>query len=328
MAGWAEQGGRPIVQNGTVLAAAFSPDGKTILIGGHDPKCPRVILGRTTLTPIGEPLPHDGSVRAVAFSPDGRLALTGSEDGAARLWDTSRERRLANRCSTRRAEVYVRFWRSLSAAMESSRPEARTMWHDCGRPPPAIRSARRWSTRIGVQRCLSSRWPCCADGQLRRDGPVVGSRVERALGNNHPSQQARQPMPLASAPTAARYLPVAPRERRNCGKVRRARLIGELVGHTNEVYSVAFSPDGRRFLTGSHDNTAQLWDAETRKPLGAPLRHGGIVMSVGFSPDGHTLITGSADPNVRLWNISDSGGRILRHQGAIQAWFSAEMAAV
>jgi WD40 repeat protein len=97
------------------------------------------------------------------------------------------------------------------------------------------------------------------------------------------------------------------------------KLLGDFVGHTNEVYAVAFGPDGRTVLTGSHDNTAQLWDAESRKPLGEPFRHGGFVMSVAYSPDGHTVMTGSADHTVRLWNISDSGGRILRHEGDIRA---------
>ena len=70
-------------------------------------------------------------------------------------------------------------------------------------------------------------------------------------------------------------------------------------------------------LTGSHDDTVQLWDTQTLKRVGPPLRHGGIVMCVDFSPDGRTLITGAADRTVRLWNISDSDDRILRHQGNI-----------
>ena len=103
------------------------------------------------------------------------------------------------------------------------------------------------------------------------------------------------------------------------GKAETGQLIGELSGHTDEVYAVAFSSDRRTVLTGSHDTTARLWESNTRRPLGEALLHGGWVMSVAYSPDGHTVMTGGADRTVRLWNISDSGGRILRHQGAIQA---------
>ena len=36
----------------------------------------------------------------------------------------------------------------------------------------------------------------------------------------------------------------------------------KLEGHTESVYGVAFSPDGKRIVTGSGDKTARVWDAE------------------------------------------------------------------
>jgi WD40 repeat protein len=36
--------------------------------------------------------------------------------------------------------------------------------------------------------------------------------------------------------------------------------VATLTGHTDVVRAVAFSPEGKRVLTGSDDNTARLWD--------------------------------------------------------------------
>ena len=79
-----------------------------------------------------------------------------------------------------------------------------------------------------------------------------------------------------------------------------------LEGHTASVVSVAFSPDGRRALTGSQDNTAKLWDTKV-SPDGKgkeilPLKtHSQEVTAVAFSPDGKSVLTASRDGTAILW---------------------------
>jgi WD40 repeat protein len=68
---------------------------------------------------------------------------------------------------------------------------------------------------------------------------------------------------------------------------------------------VAFSPDGKRIVSGSRDKTVRLWDAQTGQPIGQPLQgHGESVNSVAFSPDGKRIVSGSTDKTVRLWDAS------------------------
>ncbi len=77
-----------------------------------------------------------------------------------------------------------------------------------------------------------------------------------------------------------------------------------LAGHTGEVYSAAFSPDGTRVVTASDDQTARLWDAATGKALATLEGHTAGVRSAAFSPDGTRVVTASDDQTARLWDAA------------------------
>ena len=57
-------------------------------------------------------------------------------------------------------------------------------------------------------------------------------------------------------------------------------------GHSDWVRSVAFSRNGTRIVSGSDDNTLQLWDAMSGAHLHTLNGHSSLVWSVAFSPDG------------------------------------------
>ena len=74
-----------------------------------------------------------------------------------------------------------------------------------------------------------------------------------------------------------------------------ATLVGTLDGHTEPVYSVAWSPDGKTLATAGFDNTIRLWDASTRKELRNYEGHTKIVMAVAISPGGTQILSGGND---------------------------------
>lgn len=88
-----------------------------------------------------------------------------------------------------------------------------------------------------------------------------------------------------------------------------------LRGHGDIIWSVAFSPDGRRAVTCSSDKAVILWDIET----GAGQRllgHTDRVTSAVFSPDGKHVASASYDGQVRLWNVDSLVGRTLEGHGS------------
>jgi len=87
-----------------------------------------------------------------------------------------------------------------------------------------------------------------------------------------------------------------------------------LVGHTNMVTCVVFSPDGSRIATTSWDRTIKLWDAATGRELLTLRGHTGGVVCVAFSPDGRRLASGSNDKTARVWDAWPVG--LEAHSGS------------
>ena len=75
-----------------------------------------------------------------------------------------------------------------------------------------------------------------------------------------------------------------------------------LSGHTDQVWSVTFSFDGRSLVSGSDDKTVKLWDMQTGGAIRTFSGHTEDVCSVSISVDSTTIVSGSYDKTIRLWD--------------------------
>ena len=79
--------------------------------------------------------------------------------------------------------------------------------------------------------------------------------------------------------------------------------IATLEGHSELVWSVAYSPDGTTVAVASEDRVGK-WDVASLEEIGVPEAQRGWVRSVAFSPDGTAVASGDAHGSVEIWDVS------------------------
>lgn len=92
--------------------------------------------------------------------------------------------------------------------------------------------------------------------------------------------------------------------------VQRLSPLRTLAVTTNNVWSVAVSPNSPIVASGGMDGTIELLHLHTGKTIRTLSGHYGPVWSVAVSPDGRTLVTGGGDGTIKVWNLYS--GRLKR----------------
>ena len=106
-----------------------------------------------------------------------------------------------------------------------------------------------------------------------------------------------------------------------------------LKGHAKAVNSVAFSPDGRRIVSGSGDNTVKVWDSVTGQEtpeVQAALSNIGKVdrkfLAIGqrssWSPDGKKIVFGRSgdDRGILIYDVATHKMTEFTTSGKDPAW--------
>lgn len=78
------------------------------------------------------------------------------------------------------------------------------------------------------------------------------------------------------------------------------------VGHAKPITSIAMSPDGQVFASGSLDKTIKLWNVSTGELMRTLMGHSGGVSSVAIDAGGKLLVSGSDNyprHNLKVWDL-------------------------
>ncbi len=159
-----------------------------------------------------------------------------------------------------------------------------------------------------IEASLSRRYKSATDAmedlQLH---PGTGTGAPQHPGTGAPQHPGTGAPPLQvpmPATVAGTIIPVPPTKRVVPTRAPTWRCVHTLVGHSNAVTSVAFSPDGQTLASGSEDKTIEMWKLETGKRWYTLTGHSDWVTCVAFSPDGRTLASSGRDKTIHIWDLN------------------------
>ena len=158
------------------------------------------------------------------------------------------------------------------------------------------------------------------DGTLRTMRPMPSWSLARTIGSPDGESPFKDRVTAVTFDPTSQRIAVGGGQPSRDGELRIYNVAdGSLVrdfpkAHSDTVFDVAFSPDGKHLASGAADRFMKVFSTETGELERTFEGHTHHVLSVSWQPDGRALATAGADKVVKLWNFKD-GSQIRTIQG-------------
>ena len=285
-----------------VWAVAASPNGLSFA-SGDDAGTVR-LWDAVTMRETSTLVSHNGGVSALAFSPDGRHLAASYADSLAILWPLSGATDTIVLRNHRGGVLSLAYDFTGSSLLTGGADGTARLWNPQSGNPISQFGAEA-STVNGVAFAGWGLYVVTAVGSEAR----VWRRYTRDPGDAEPRCSFVEGLGtiVAVAPIGAAGTEVATAGQDGTTRVwsvDTCQAVRKLEGHSNTIFSLALTRDGRYLATASGDGTVKVWNPQNGTELFDLLGHSRPVYSAAFSPDGRRLYTGSQDSTVRVWDAA------------------------
>lgn len=81
--------------------------------------------------------------------------------------------------------------------------------------------------------------------------------------------------------------------------------ITNLVGHTNSVFALGYTPDEKTLISGGRDAHLKFWKTENYQLSENVVAHMYAINYLSYQEDGKYLVTCSMDKSMKIWDVAD-----------------------